>query len=106
VAGLAALGARPGGISARVGPAICAACYEVSAEVGAALDRAAPGSAAGADGAWRADIRAAAALQLRRAGVHDVFVDDRCTAHDPDLFSHRRDGRTGRQGMLVVLDPS
>ncbi len=33
--------------------------------------------------------------------LHDVDVD---TAASPDHFSYRRDGRTGRQGVVVVLD--
>jgi polyphenol oxidase len=34
-----------------------------------------------------------------------VVHDPRCTVEDPQLFSHRRDGVTGRQAGLVWLDP-
>jgi copper oxidase (laccase) domain-containing protein len=40
---------------------------------------------------------------LRRAGVTDVVHDPRCTVEDRHLFSHRRDGVTGRQAGLIWL---
>jgi YfiH family protein len=104
VQALQELGADPGLVSARIGPAICQRCYEVSAEVALAVDAAAPGSAQEVGGGWRVDIPGAVAVQLRRAGVVDIGADPRCTFEDPALFSHRRDARTGRQGLLVVLE--
>ena len=41
-----------------------------------------------------------------RHGVHGVGVDPRCTMEDPDLYSHRREQRTGRQAGVIWLDPS
>ena len=32
--------------------------------------------------------------------------DPRCTLESDDLYSHRRDGRTGRQAAITWLDPS
>jgi copper oxidase (laccase) domain-containing protein len=32
-----------------------------------------------------------------------VVQDPRCTVEDPKLFSHRRDGVTGRQAGIVWL---
>ena len=40
---------------------------------------------------------------LGRAGVTEVVHDPRCTVEDPQLFSHRRDGVTGRQAGIVWL---
>jgi copper oxidase (laccase) domain-containing protein len=40
---------------------------------------------------------------LRRAGVTEVVQDPRCTVEDHTLFSHRRDGVTGRQAGIVWL---
>ena len=49
------------------------------------------------------DLRAGVAEQLGRAGVGQVVHDPRCTVEDRFLFSHRRDGVTGRQATIVVL---
>jgi copper oxidase (laccase) domain-containing protein len=37
------------------------------------------------------------------AGVRAVSRDPRCTAETPELYSYRRDGRTGRFAGLVWL---
>ncbi|WP_262403166.1 polyphenol oxidase family protein, partial [Actinomadura sp. CNU-125] len=47
--------------------------------------------------------RAGVAAQLAAGGVTDVRTDPRCTIEDPDLFSYRRDGRTGRFAGYVWL---
>ena len=55
------------------------------------------------------DLRAGLRRRLRGAGVARVGHDPRCTVEDPDLYSHRRDGRPGRTGRLAAvtwLDPS
>jgi copper oxidase (laccase) domain-containing protein len=49
------------------------------------------------------DLRAGLAELLTRAGIPEVVHDPRCTVEDPTLFSHRRDGVTGRQAGLVWL---
>jgi hypothetical protein len=49
------------------------------------------------------DVPAAVVEQLNAAGVVDIRRDGRCTAEDPDLFSYRRDGRTGRTAGVVLL---
>jgi hypothetical protein len=51
------------------------------------------------------DVSAAVRAALGRAGVDDVDDVDVCTSASPDHFSHRRDGTTGRQGLVLVLDP-
>ena len=94
-AGLAAVGDAQ---RAWVGPSIHSCCYEVGAEVIAAfeaLDLPVDGD--------RVDPGRSAAELLRRAGVEEVVVSEVCTHHDPDYFSYRRDGTTGRQGAFAWL---
>jgi YfiH family protein len=102
---MASLGARARHVTALLGPAVCGACYEVPAEMQAEVARVAPAAAvrtrAGTPGL---DLRAGLADLLTRAGVRQVVHDPRCTVEDPHLFSHRRDGVTGRQAGLVWLD--
>ncbi len=101
---MAGLGARARHVSALLGPAVCGACYEVPAHMQAEVAAVAPAAAvttrAGTPGL---DLRAGLADVLGRAGVREVVHDPRCTVEDPRLFSHRRDGVTGRQAGLVWL---
>ena len=101
---MASLGARARHVSALLGPAVCGACYEVpepmQAEVAAVAPAAAVRTRAGSTGL---DLRAGIEEILRRAGIPEVVRDARCTVEDPHLFSHRRDGVTGRQAGLVWL---
>jgi YfiH family protein len=57
------------------------------------------------DGKGHVDLRAAVALQLRRAGLspENIDISDRCTVRDrEEFFSHRRDaGVTGRMAALI-----
>jgi len=104
---MASLGARARHVTALLGPAVCGACYEVpqamQAEVAAVAPAAAVPTRRGTAGL---DLRAGLAEILGRAGVTEVVHDPRCTVEDPQLFSHRRDGVTGRQAGLVWLDPA
>jgi len=104
---MASLGARARHVTALLGPAVCGACYEVPAAMQAEVARVAPAAAVTTrKGSPGLDLRAGLAELLTRAGVREVVQDPRCTAEDPQLFSHRRDGVTGRQAGLVWLDPS
>lgn len=104
VAAMVSAGADPASIWAHLGPAICAACYEVSPEVQDEVVSAAPAAlAVSADGTPSVDLHAAVIQQLERAGVVHVTSDSTCTAEAPELFSYRRDGVTGRQGVVVRL---
>jgi copper oxidase (laccase) domain-containing protein len=49
------------------------------------------------------DLRAGLDEVLRGVGVAQVVHDPRCTVEDRLLFSHRRDGVTGRQAGVVWL---
>ena len=99
-----AAGARA--IEAVVGPSICPDCYPVGPECVAQIrDAVSPELAAIAclerDGQWSVDVAGAVRAQLADEEVR-VEVLAGCTAQDPALYSHRRDGRTGRHGMIVV----
>jgi len=106
VRAMAGAGADPGRMYAVIGPGICGRCYEVPAamrdEVGAEVPGAACLTRAGTPGL---DLTAGITGQLTRLGVRRVRADGRCTAEDPDLYSYRRDGRTGRFAGLVWLTP-
>ncbi|SRR5712692_7181213 len=95
----------PGRVRAVVGPAVGPDHYEVGEEVVEALTIAAGGSAAidRSGSRPRVDLGATAAGILRSSGVRDVEVVDACTACEPSRFySHRRDGPTGRQALVVA----
>lgn len=103
--GMLAAGAHLGDVSVLLGPAVSGPHYEVPAQMADEVEAALPGSrtltSAGTPGL---DLRAGIARQLRELGVEAVDIDPRCTAADPKLFSHRRDGRTGRLASLVWLE--
>jgi YfiH family protein len=102
IAALRNLGVDPADIEARVGPAICGACYEVpqtmQQEVCAVVPAARSTTRTGTSGL---DLRAGVVAQLREDGVEDIDSSPLCTAERDDLFSHRRDGVTGRFAGLV-----
>jgi len=104
VAHLRAVGS--GAVRAVVGPCVHACCYEFGRDdldlVIAALDRSV--EARTSDGALALDIPVAARVALARAGVVDVDDIDVCTVTSRDHFSYRRDGRTGRQALVAVID--
>jgi polyphenol oxidase len=106
VAALTDAGGRPDRMHALIGPAICGGCYEVGeqlrAEVSAVVPAAGCVTTAGTAGL---DIRAGVAAQLEAAGVGPVSRDGRCTRESAELYSYRRDGRTGRFAALVWLEP-
>jgi polyphenol oxidase len=101
---MASLGARARHVTALLGPAVCGSCYEVPEQVQADVARVAPSAAvrtrAGTPGL---DLRAGVEEILRKAGIPEVVHDPRCTVEDRHLFSHRRDGVTGRQAGIVWL---
>ena len=104
IAALERLGADASQLLVRLGPAICPACYEVSDEVRDEVSSAVPLAwATTASGAAAIDLVGGTVAQLQAAGCRDIARDDRCTAEDSTLYSHRRDGVTGRQGVLAVL---
>lgn len=104
VAAMVAAGASADRIDALLGPAICGSCYEVPEDMQRDVEGAAPGSASRTTrGSPGLDLRAGIRGQLLAAGVGEVVCDPRCTLEEPTLFSHRRDGVTGRQAGMVWL---
>lgn len=105
VAAMRELGARAAAIEVLLGPAVCGSCYEVPAAMQAEVDARLPGSAVRTRrGTPGLDLRAGLYHQLVELGVGKVGADPRCTMEHRALYSHRRDGRTGRQAGIVWLD--
>lgn len=96
----------PGDVPVRawIGPAVCAACYEVPAALRDAVAARVPAVAATTSwGTPALDLAGGAAAQLAALGVPSRRIGG-CTRTDTDLFSHRRDGdAAGRQAGLVWL---
>lgn len=105
VVALRAAGGPP--LGAALGPCIHPARYEfgvddrarIVARYGAAVE------GTTLDGRPALDLPAGVRAALAGAGVEDLHDVGVCTAASPDHFSHRRDGITGRQGVVAVLDP-
>jgi len=94
-------------IEVLLGPSACGECYEVPAAMQADVDKHLPDSACKTrKGTPGLDIRAGLWRQLADAGVAKIGLDPRCTVEDKTLFSHRREGTTGRLAALTWLDPS
>lgn len=103
---LAALGGPPA--AAAIGPCLSLERFEVGPEVAAAFERAHLEPAVHRDcgPSPHVDLRAAAAIQLERAGFSRLDVSERCTWNDPELWSHRRDvthGTRSSTGRLLAL---
>ncbi|MGW4288393.1 peptidoglycan editing factor PgeF [Streptomyces sp. NPDC004673] len=105
VRAMTALGAEPGRIVARTGPAVCGRCYEVPEAMRAEVAAAEP--AAHAETSWgtpAVDVSAGVHAQLDRLGVRDRERFPVCTRESDDHFSYRRDRATGRLAGYVWLD--
>jgi len=89
-------------IRAAVGPTVCGSCYEVPAEMAAAVVVVVPAAFSRArSGGAGLDVRAGVIDQLRHAGVRVARLVGGCTREDPTTFSYRRDKVTGRMGALI-----
>lgn len=95
-----------GRVRAVVGPCICPDHYEFGAEPLDELAREHGDELAArtVDDRPAFDLRAAIRLAFARVGVsdEDVEVLDLCTFESDDHYSYRRDGRTGRHGVVVT----
>ena len=91
-------------IRAVLGPCIHPECYEFSAADLEPIEEQLGPEVVGRTSAGRPalDVPRAIRLALAGAGVTDLTDVDVCTACSPEYFSHRRDGRTGLQTMLVA----
>lgn len=93
----------PGLLEASVGPAICGRCYEVPPELQARVAGRHP--AARGTTTWGTpslDLPRAIETRLGELGFIDIVHRRACTFEDPLLFSHRRDGVTGRHCGVIV----
>ncbi|WP_122260598.1 polyphenol oxidase family protein [Ornithinimicrobium cerasi] len=92
-----------GDVEAVVGPSVCARCYEVPASMRDAAADVEPVSAALSwTGTPAIDVAAGVVAQLVRGGVSVRWLPG-CTREDPNLYSYRRDGQTGRFAGVVRL---
>ena len=93
-------------IEAWVGPRVCGRCYELPADMAAAVADAVPEAKSTTSwGTPAADLGAGVVAQLsaRDVIVHDVGVD-LCTIEDERFFSYRREGEaSGRFAAFAVL---
>jgi len=106
VTAMTSAGASPARLRAVIGPAICGGCYEVPPELQARVSAAVPAAACVTTaGSCGLDIAAGVRAQLSAAGVTWIDADGRCPMQAADLYSHRREGRTGRFAGLVWLSP-
>jgi hypothetical protein len=108
-AAVRALGLRPAELIAWLGPAIGPRHFEIGAEVREALLRTDPGAGpcftANSRGRFMADLPGLARRRLMALGLTRIYGGSECTFSDADrYFSHRRDGRCGRQATLIWLD--
>jgi YfiH family protein len=89
-------------LRAAVGPTVCGSCYEVPADMAAAVVAVVPAAFSRArSGGSGLDVRAGVVDQLQRAGVRVVRLVAGCTREDPTTYSYRRDKVTGRMGALI-----
>jgi len=88
-------------LSAIIGPAICGNCYEVDVQMYLDAIEIDPNLATTQE-THCLDLKKAATGQLHSQGVSvtDIGI---CTAHNPNFFSYRRDGISGRSAGVIVL---
>jgi YfiH family protein len=99
VAAMRDLGARS--LVGRVGPAICGRCYEVPQALHDEVAARVPASSARTRwGTPGLDVGGGALAELGRLGVVAERLGG-CTYEDPNAYSYRRDGVTGRLGGIA-----
>jgi len=104
-----ALAVPPRELLVWLGPAIGARHFEIGPEVRGELLKEDSGAEAAfapnESGRFMADLNILAKRRLSRLGVERVYGGGECTYSQADkYFSHRRDGKTGRQASLVWLE--
>ncbi|MBM7775781.1 YfiH family protein [Actinokineospora baliensis] len=103
---MAGAGADVRRVEVLLGPSICGECYEVPQDMQTDVEKHLPGSACRTrKGTPGLDLRAGLWRQLADAGVARIGIDPRCTTEDRSLFSHRREGTTGRLAAVTWVQP-
>lgn len=104
VQAMAERGADPEAMVALIGPAACGKCYEVSSQLRDEVAAALPETYAETrQGTPALDVRAGVQAQLQAEGLLNIQHDARCTIENPDLYSYRRERRTGRFAGIIWL---
>ena len=95
-----------GPVRAALGPCVHVDDYEFGRADLDRMVRALGGSVAGRTrhGTPALDVPASVRVALGRAGVDDLVDVDVCTFSSPDHCSPRRDGVTGRQALVAILE--
>lgn len=95
-----------------IGPAIGPDAYEVGQDVHAAVRAATSPSLAGRffratdqPSKWHLNLFSLTEWLLRQAGVERIACERICTWSNANLYSHRRDGATGRMATVVWIEP-
>lgn len=107
---VAAMHTPPSGLIAWLGPAAGPADYEIGEDVHHAFvgqdPRAASAFTSTRPGHWKVDLYALARQRLHAVGMaaDAIYGGTLSTIADPDLFSHRRDRRTGRMATLAWIE--
>ena len=93
-----------GALSAHIGPSVCGGCYEVPAAMQNEVCRVVPDAASTTrQGTPGLDLAAGVRAQLAELDVGIDAADAPCTMETSWLYSHRRDGVTGRFAMVAML---
>ena len=106
-----AMGSKPSGVVAWMGPAIGPGAFEVGPEVREAFVAADPDAhdafRTHRPGKFMADLYALARRRLASAGVTRVHGGGLCTYTDPQrFFSYRRAQKSGRMGAFIWIEPA
>ncbi|MFV0633248.1 peptidoglycan editing factor PgeF [Demequina sp.] len=92
-----------GKLSASIGPAVCGRCYEVPAQLRARVAARHPSALSSTRiGTPALDLPRAVETRLAELGCHPIVRSRLCTVENENLFSHRRDGVTGRIAGVIV----
>ncbi|MFA6000556.1 MAG: polyphenol oxidase family protein [Thermoleophilia bacterium] len=98
---------KPESMTAAVGAAIGACCYQVSEEIATEMEELfGPDVLARNDeGVWL-DMQSGVEAALLAAGLQreNVYVLELCTSCDDHFYSYRRDGVTGRHGAIAWVE--
>lgn len=87
-----------------IGPSICGNCFQVGADLAEKFARLYPETVRRDQFGYHVDLRMAAAVTLRDAGVKSISVIPVCTAcEEESLFSYRAAAAAGRMMGIIAL---